>query len=1078
MSVDAARPAEAQGSAEADARAGALLQAVCAPELDALFWPSDRGPVESAWLGHVPFAHWLVDAIAPRCIVELGTHNGVSYAAFCQAVERAGGGARCLAVDTWLGDDHAGFYGPEVLERLRAYHDERFGAFSTLVQGTFDEALGRVPDGSVDLLHIDGRHGYDDVRHDYDTWRGKMSDRGVVLFHDIEVHGGGFGVWQLWAELRQAHPGFAFAHAHGLGVLALGEHCPPLVRGLAALSDQPAGDVLRERFARLGERGMWETQLHLLGLQRDRQLAALQDEAAASQAQAAASHAQTAAARDQAAALQDQVAALQERVAALQDKVDGVLATLAATEAAARVSTQAVAEAGRERLALLDTQRRQRERLAEAAAATAAARAEAAAAQSAHRSERHHRERVEAALDRQLYGPPTALPLPVALAPSLPAAAPSGAPARAVAYVTGEPDTPGSAYRVERYAAACREAGAHVRVIRPDEAERFVEEAGRLTLLVIWRAPWTEALGTLIEAARSGGARIVFDVDDLMIDPAVVTTEIIDGIRSQNFEEEAVRQHFVRVQRTMLAADVCSATTDELVGHMRRFAKPGVTLPNGFDLDTLAASRMAVRRRAARPADGLLRLGYAGGSRTHQRDFAEVAACLPAVLGAHPHCRLVLFRQSGSSRLVDLHEFPELAPFEDQVEWRDLVPLDRLPEEVARFDVNLAPLELDNPFCAAKSELKYFEGALAGVCTVASPVGPYARAIQHGVNGFLAAAPAEWEAALTRLLADPALRAEVSRTALHDVLWTYGPDRRAQLMRRMLAEWQGGAPAADAFAVELPRHPAQGLGHGRPEVPPGEVLFSADALCPSEVTVVVPLYNYAHTLVETLNTVLTQSLHALDLVIVDDASTDASLQVALAWVRRHAERFNRTVVIRNRANAGLGYTRNAGFSAAETPYVLPLDADNLLRPSCCELLLDAIRGSGAAYVYPVIQEFGGRTGLMGVQPYDPNGLVGGNYIDAMALTAKSAWCAAGGYAQMRQGWEDYEFWCKLAERGLFGKALGGPVQADYRVHGLSMLAQVTDTPAVKQGVISAIQALHPWLAVSVPLALKPPSKPG
>ena len=56
-----------------------------------------------------------------------------------------------------------------------------------------------------------------------------------------------------------------------------------------------------------------------------------------------------------------------------------------------------------------------------------------------------------------------------------------------------------------------------------------------------------------------------------------------------------------------------------------------------------------------------------------------------------------------------------------------MVPLHHLPDEIARFDINLAPLEPDNPFCDAKSELKYFEGALAGVCTIASPVGPFRR---------------------------------------------------------------------------------------------------------------------------------------------------------------------------------------------------------------------------------------------------------------------------------------------------------------------------------------------------------------
>lgn len=175
-----------------------------------------------AWAGHLPFAAWVMREVSPKIFVELGTHSGNSYFAFCQAVVEAGIPSKCYAVDTWQGDEHAGEYGEDVFANVNAHHQQHYAGFSRLLRMTFDDAATCFSDGSIGLLHIDGLHTYEAVRHDFETWRPKLAPGAVVMFHDTNVRERNFGVWKLWEELQAIYPNhLEFVHSHGLGVLQL-----------------------------------------------------------------------------------------------------------------------------------------------------------------------------------------------------------------------------------------------------------------------------------------------------------------------------------------------------------------------------------------------------------------------------------------------------------------------------------------------------------------------------------------------------------------------------------------------------------------------------------------------------------------------------------------------------------------------------------------------------------------------------------------------------------------------------------------------------------------------------------------
>ncbi len=171
------------------------------------------------WSGHIPLACDLISALRPSILVELGTHLGESYFAFCQAITESEIDGKAYAVDTWQGDIHTGAYGNEVFEEIAAYNQSRYAEFSQLMRMLFDEAIEHFESESIDLLHIDGVHTYEAVRHDFETWWPKVRRGGIVLLHDTFERNAGFGVWKLLNELSQELPTAEFRHSNGLGVI-------------------------------------------------------------------------------------------------------------------------------------------------------------------------------------------------------------------------------------------------------------------------------------------------------------------------------------------------------------------------------------------------------------------------------------------------------------------------------------------------------------------------------------------------------------------------------------------------------------------------------------------------------------------------------------------------------------------------------------------------------------------------------------------------------------------------------------------------------------------------------------------
>lgn len=236
---------------------GMLLPELCS---DSLFnslasalekaFQSARVIVPSAWSGHVPFMFAAVSLLRPRRYVELGTHFGMSFYAACQAAQGISAPAECVAIDTWTGDKHAGFYGDDVFERFTSTLKKEYPEVGYYVRSSFENALPCFEPGSIDILHIDGLHTYEAVKKDYELWLPKMSNCGIMLLHDTNVYDRDFGVWQLWSELERRYATFNFFHSHGLGIAYVGVEPSPIATLLRQVNSDRRLSVLVSSFFR------------------------------------------------------------------------------------------------------------------------------------------------------------------------------------------------------------------------------------------------------------------------------------------------------------------------------------------------------------------------------------------------------------------------------------------------------------------------------------------------------------------------------------------------------------------------------------------------------------------------------------------------------------------------------------------------------------------------------------------------------------------------------------------------------------------------------------------------------------
>lgn len=181
----------------------------------------------------------------------------------------------------------------------------------------------------------------------------------------------------------------------------------------------------------------------------------------------------------------------------------------------------------------------------------------------------------------------------------------------------------------------------------------------------------------------------------------------------------------------------------------------------------------------------------------------------------------------------------------------------------------------------------------------------------------------------------------------------------------------------------------------------------------SRVSVIIPCYQAGNYLDEAVRSALAQTWQDLEVVIVDDGSTDPATLRLLDEAR-----WPRTRVFRQ-SNAGPAAARNRAIREAIGPYILPLDADDTIEPTYVEKAVSVLDSRPeVGCVYCKAMKFGAETGPWELPPYSLEQLVVDNVIFVTALYRKTDWQGVGGYDEgLHHGVEDYDFWVKMVASG-------------------------------------------------------------
>lgn len=288
---------------------------------------------------------------------------------------------------------------------------------------------------------------------------------------------------------------------------------------------------------------------------------------------------------------------------------------------------------------------------------------------------------------------------------------------------------------------------------------QLLKSASRFRVVVLHRTPYTPKMAEYLKLLKQYQATVLFETDDLVYDPQYL--RYMDYYTKMNSFERKLYENGVGGE--ILAdsyVEYATTSTHFLKRKLEEKGKKVFLISNKLSQeDELWGEEIRSHKKRN---ETVVRMGYLSGTPSHNKDFATIKKALLRILKEFGEVELVL---AGPLDTDD-----ELQVYTKQIIRVPFAPRKEFFKTIASLDINLAPLEIDNPFCEAKSELKFFEAGLLAVPTVAVANETYRSAITDGTDGFLAATEDEWYEKIKILVTDTEKRKAMGEKALQTTL--------------------------------------------------------------------------------------------------------------------------------------------------------------------------------------------------------------------------------------------------------------------------------------------------------------------